>query len=40
MDKETNVQRILNMLFYICGCSKKEALEIIEEVKRRIEQSG
>jgi len=38
MDKETNVQRVMNMLFYICGCSEEEALEIIEEVKKRIKK--
>ena len=37
MDKETNVQRVMNMLFSICGCSNEEALEVIEEVKNRVD---
>jgi hypothetical protein len=36
MDKETNVQRVMKMLFSICGCSDEEGLEVIEEVKKRI----
>jgi len=36
MDKEKFVQRVENMLFHICGCSKEEALEVIKEVEENI----
>jgi hypothetical protein len=31
MDKETNIQRVENMLYNTCGCSPEEAVEILNE---------
>lgn len=36
MDKETNVQRVLNMVFRICGCTNDEAEEVLEESLQRV----
>ena len=38
MDKEKFVQRVENMLFNICGCSKEDALEVIKEVNKNIKE--
>lgn len=38
MDKETNVQRVMNMIYSICGCSDNDAIEVLEECKKRIEE--
>jgi hypothetical protein len=35
MDKETNIQRVENMIYYTCGCSKEEGLIILEECLKR-----
>lgn len=34
MDKETNVERVENMLYSTCGCSVDEAIEILNECLR------
>ena len=31
MDKKTNIERIENMLYYVCGCSGSDAKEVLEE---------
>lgn len=36
MDKEKFVQRINFMLFEICGCSKEQAKEVLNECVSRI----
>lgn len=39
--KETNekfVERVMYMIYGICGCDDKRALEVIKEVKKKINQ--
>jgi hypothetical protein len=35
MDKETNVKRVDNMIYHICGCDKEEGRIILEECLKR-----
>ncbi len=34
MDKKTNIERIQNMLYHVCGCSSINAREVLEECLR------
>ena len=36
MDEEKFIQRVENMLFRICGCTKKEATVILEKTLQNI----
>ncbi len=36
MDKQKNKERIMNMLFNICGCTKEEAIKVLNECLREI----
>jgi len=36
MDKEKFVQRVLIMLMDTCGCSKEEAIDVLNECLKRI----
>ena len=35
MDEEKFIQRVENMVYYICGCSEKEAVIILEKCLKR-----
>lgn len=35
MDIKTNIERVENMLFHICGCTDEEAIEVCLEVIMR-----
>lgn len=35
MDLQTNIERVENMLYYICGCNYKEGEIILKECLKR-----
>lgn len=36
MDKEKFVERVMNMVYHLCGCTDEEALEVLEECIKRV----
>jgi hypothetical protein len=35
MDLQTNIKRVENMIYYICGCNKEEGRIVLEECLKR-----